>query len=76
MTGPDGKENSILRGYMKKTQFDATVYKNQWVAENKDRINLVVPKGLKERIKQAAAPNSINSFIINAINDKLKTGNN
>ena len=42
--------------------------------ENKDRVNLIVPKGTKERIRQAAAPDSVNSFILKAIEDKIKKG--
>lgn len=31
-----------------------TDYKNKWQAENRERINMVVPKGYKEKIKTVA----------------------
>lgn len=50
-----------------------TAYKNQWQAENKERINLVVPKGCKEKIRLAADSfgMSLNGFIIQAVNEKI-----
>ena len=55
-----------------KEPFNETTYKNEWTKANKDRVNLIVPKGTKERIRQAAAPDSVNSFILKAIEDKIK----
>lgn len=54
-----------------------TAYKNNWQKENKERINLVVDKGYKDKAKQAAqaAGMSLNGFIISAINDKIERGN-
>lgn len=51
-----------------------TAYKNQWQAENKERINLVVDKGYKEKARSAAelAGMSLNGFIIAAINEKIE----
>ncbi len=31
-----------------------TEYKNRWQAENRERINLLVPKGYKANVKHAA----------------------
>ena len=44
----------------------STEYKNKWLSENKERINLAVPKGYKDRAKEAAIAEgkSLNSFII------------
>lgn len=45
--------------------------KNAWAARNYDRISVTLPKGRKEEIKKLIAPQSINSFINQAINEKL-----
>jgi hypothetical protein len=47
-----------------------TAYKNQFIAEKYDRINLTVPKGDKERIHAYAASmgKSVNAYI----NDLIK----
>lgn len=52
-------------------------YKNQWLAENKDRINLVVEKGHKEKIKQHADQHneSVNGFINRAIHEAIERDN-
>ena len=46
-----------------------TDYKNAWLAEKLDRINLTVPKGKKEIIQKLAADLglSVNAFINQAI---------
>ena len=51
-----------------------TAYKNEWQKENKERINLVVDKGYKDKTKQAAqaAGMSLNGFIVAAINEKIE----
>lgn len=51
-----------------------TAYKNDWQKENKERINLVVDKGYKEKARTAAtsAGMSLNGFIISAINEKIE----
>lgn len=48
-------------------------YRNNWIAEKLDRINLTVPKGKKEVIKAAAEKNgeSVNAFINRAIDALL-----
>lgn len=50
-----------------------TAYKNEWQKENKERINLVVDKGYKDKTRAAAevAKMSLNGFIIQAINEKI-----
>ena len=51
-----------------------TDYKNQWQAENKDRINLVVEKGKKDIIKAHAETigESVNAFINRAIVEAME----
>ena len=47
--------------------------KNQWNAQNYDRINLMLPKGMKERIRVLAEARgeSVNGFIKRAIEAQL-----
>lgn len=52
------------------TKFDSTSYKNAYVSEKYDRVNLILPKGMKEEIRKNTS-GSINGFIIQAISDKL-----
>lgn len=49
-------------------------YRNGWIAENLDRINLTVPKGQKDAIKAHAAAQgeSVNSFINRAIRETME----
>lgn len=56
-----------------KEKFDKVAYKNGWIAEKLDRINLTVPKGKKEVIKAAADKRgeSVNAFINHAIDERL-----
>ena len=51
-----------------------TAYKNKWQAENKERINLVVDKGYKEKVRNAATADkmSLNGYIIAAVNEKIE----
>lgn len=51
-----------------------TDYKNAWLAEKLDRINLTVPKGKKEIIQAMAADLglSVNAFINQAIDEKIQ----
>jgi predicted HicB family RNase H-like nuclease len=46
---------------------------NNWIKENCDRINLTVPKGDKSRITiaAAAAGQSVNAYIGQAINERI-----
>ena len=52
----------------------STEYKNKWLSENKERIKLAVQKGYKDREKkeEKAEGKSLNSFIIEAINEKIE----
>jgi uncharacterized protein (DUF1778 family) len=53
---------------------DKSAYRNNWIAEKLDRINLTVPKGQKDIIKAFAESQgmSVNSFINEAIAEKMK----
>lgn len=48
-----------------------------WVNENKERINLLFEKGTKERLSKAAAASgvSLSEYVRNAINSKLQEDN-
>lgn len=50
-----------------------TAYKNQYTKEHYDRINLVIPKGQKERIKHACYCNgvSVNDYLFRLISVDL-----
>ena len=58
---------------MKENKFNKTAYKNQFITENYDRINLTVPKGNKEIIKEHAEQQgeSTNAFINRAIDEAI-----
>ena len=47
---------------------------NRYIAKSYDRINLTLPKGKKDEIQTAAqaAGKSVNAFISEAIDEKLK----
>ena len=47
---------------------------NDWKKENRERINMLFPKGTKEKIKAVADPAglSISEFVTLAINEKLE----
>ena len=49
-------------------------YRNSWIAEKLDRINLTVPKGQKEQIKAHAEAQgeSVNAFINRAIAETME----
>ncbi len=50
-------------------------YRNTWISENLDRINLTVPKGRKQELAEYAQEQnqSVNGFINNAINEKIES---
>ena len=50
-----------------------TDYKNKWQAENRERINMDVPKGYKEKIKTVAQKTgeSVNGYIKKAVDDRM-----
>lgn len=55
--------------------FDATQYKNKFQKEKYDRIIVNVPKGRKAEINTYAKEHnysSLNSFVVDAINEKMK----
>lgn len=47
----------------------------KWGDKNLDRMSLAVPKGKKEEIKEAAdkAGESVNKYILNAVNTRIET---
>lgn len=49
-------------------------YRNAWIAEKLDRINLTVPKGRKDEIKAHATAQgeSVNAFINRAIDETME----
>lgn len=51
-----------------------TEYKNKWQQENRERINIVVPKGYKDKIKNEAEKNgeSVNGYIRKAIDERME----
>ena len=53
-----------------------TEYKNQHIKENYDRINFTIPKGEKDRIKQAASElkMSVNEYLYALVVDDLVSG--
>lgn len=57
---------------MDKTEKSA--YRNNWIAEKLDRVNLTMPKGKKEQVKEAAdkVGLSLNAFINQAIDEKIE----
>lgn len=54
-----------------------TSYKNRWQQENRERINLVVPKGYKAKVKEYAdaSGSSLNGYIKEAIDEKMEKDN-
>ena len=52
-------------------------YRNAWIAEKLDRVNLTMPKGRKEEIKvhAEAQGESVNAFINRAINETMERDN-
>lgn len=52
-------------------------YRNSWIAEKLDRINLTVPKGQKDTIKAhaEARSESVNAFINRAIMEAMERDN-
>lgn len=54
--------------------FNKTAYKNSWIADKLDRINLTVPKGKKAIIQShaEACGESVNGFIGRAIDEAMQ----
>lgn len=57
---------------MDKTEKSA--YRNNWIAEKLDRVNLTMPKGKKEQVKEIADKigMSLNSYINLAIDERME----
>lgn len=49
-------------------------YKNAWIAEKLDRVNLTMPKGRKDELKDHASARgeSVNAFINRAITETME----
>lgn len=58
--------------------WDEVAYRNRWIAENRERINLIVGKGDKEKIKTHATAHkeSVNGFINRAIKETMARDTN
>lgn len=54
-------------------KFNQIKYQNEFIKQSYDRINLTVPKGKKEKIKEAAkaAGKSVNEYINSAIDNYM-----
>ena len=57
-----------------KNKSDAVKYNNQYNKEAYDRINITVPKGMRDVIKDAALEcgESTNAFIVKLVNSELQ----
>lgn len=67
-------ERGVFMGENEKV-FDSTKYKNDFQKEKYDRIIVNVPKGQKAVINDYAKNkgySSLNSFVVDAINDKMQ----
>lgn len=74
---PDyGEVNSAKTAYNNYVAANAakSAYRNNWIAEKLDRVNLTMPKGKKEKIKDAAdkAGISLNAYINQAIDERME----
>lgn len=58
---------------MKASTFDPIKYKNEYAAENYDRILVALPKGYRDKVRTAALGHGISmtEFIKRAIDEKL-----
>ena len=62
----------------KKEKFNQIKYQNEFIALKYDRVNLTLPKGQKETIKQHAEKHdggSVNAFIQRAIAETMERDN-
>ena len=53
---------------------EKSAYRNSWIAEKLDRVNLTMPKGKKEQIKETAdrLGLSLNAYINLAIDERME----
>ncbi len=53
---------------------EKSAYRNNWIAEKLDRVNLTMPKGKKEQVKEVADKigMSLNSYINLAIDERME----
>lgn len=58
-------------------KFNKVAYKNEFISKNYDRVNLTMPKGKKEMLKEHAQTKgeSVNSFINRAIDETIERDN-
>ena len=66
------QEVKTMAGENKKSE-----YRNAWIAEKLDRVNLTMPKGQKDTIKAHAEAQgeSLNAFINRAISETMERDN-
>ena len=60
---------------LEKVKFDKIAYNNRFIANSYDRINLTLPKGEKDSIKEHATEfdgGSVNGFIQRAIREAME----
>ena len=62
----------VMEVKMDKTEKSA--YRNNWIAEKLDRVNLTMPKGKKEQVKATAdrVGLSLNAYINLAIDERME----
>ena len=59
------------------TDNEKSKYRNSWISEKLDRVNLTMPKGYKDRIRAHATQQgeSLNAFINRAISETIDRDN-
>ena len=57
-----------------KDKAQKTAAQNKYISKAYDRINLLVPKGVKDEIKAAAdaAGQSVNAYILDAVRERMQ----
>lgn len=55
-------------------KFDPVKYRNNYTAEKYDRLNVFLPKGERDELRQIAAScgQSLNAFVVQAINERIE----